>query len=307
MLWAMVSIAAIVIVGTGSEVGIDARLLVSGEGHSGALDRQETNIAQGQEGGVSCVLPGEGALCETSIEAEGVDISGEQGDHGKDDRGYTDTNNRWGVESAPLPTITDREVTGLPERHPDTGEEDGSPTGEAGQEESETGPVDGGDVPPAIPAPLRDGSESGQQAGVRGVVGDEGSRGGEGLCCFIATRYGGGPAYGDTIDYNGGTLGCSKAGTYSSYNTAILAVSYSRSAEWGCGTRLLICTNNVQLPVQAGAEREHLPTRCISVERSDTCPGCGHNHLDLSEEGIRLLCGYLCGRVDGLWVYPIRD
>ena len=114
-------------------------------------------------------------------------------------------------------------------------------------------------------------------------------------CCFTATRYGGGAAYGDSIDYNGLSLGCGLvspgSGTryYSSGDTYIMAVSPGRYNEWGCGSRKTVCN-----PVN---------NQCLKVMRLDSCPGCGYMHIDLSEEGIRVLCGYLCGRVDGLIVY----
>jgi hypothetical protein len=78
--------------------------------------------------------------------------------------------------------------------------------------------------------------------------------------------------YGES--YNGLKLGCS-AETYSSDNASIVAVGPERSAEWPCGTVLRVCG----------------PGGCIVGQRQDGCPGCGSHVIDLSEEGIYLVCG----------------
>jgi len=38
------------------------------------------------------------------------------------------------------------------------------------------------------------------------------------------------------------------------------------------------------------------PAGCIVGLRQDGCPGCGVNHLDLSESGIAIVCGPGAGR-----------
>jgi hypothetical protein len=88
-----------------------------------------------------------------------------------------------------------------------------------------------------------------------------------------ATHYGGGPAWGDAIDYNGLPLGC--GGIYRSEDPTIAAVGPARYAQWPCGTQLEICG----------------PVGCAVVERQDSCPGCGPNVIDLSESAHQLVCG----------------
>ena len=87
---------------------------------------------------------------------------------------------------------------------------------------------------------------------------------------FTATRYG--------ESYNGQPLGCGGAGLYSSGNPTILAAPPTRYKEWPCGTVLQLCYQG----------------RCLEVTRVDSCPGCGHTHIDLSESGIAYLCGWSC-------------
>jgi hypothetical protein len=78
--------------------------------------------------------------------------------------------------------------------------------------------------------------------------------------------------YGES--FNGQAMGCD--GTpYSSADASIAAVAPSRNADWPCGTLLRICGSG----------------GCTLVQRSDGCPGCGPNHVDLSEQGLRLVCG----------------
>ncbi len=91
-----------------------------------------------------------------------------------------------------------------------------------------------------------------------------------------ATRYGGGEAWGDSIDYNGSNLGCG-TGYYDSNNTTIIAVGPDHYPDMPCGTRIRVC----------GA------AGCIDGIRQDACPGCGINHIDLSEMGLITVCGSL--------------
>jgi len=92
-------------------------------------------------------------------------------------------------------------------------------------------------------------------------------------CCLLATRYG--------ESYNGRPFGCFDlvrgipVGVYSSDEPSILAVSPPRYTEWPCGTELELCSQ----------------LACLNVVRVDSCPGCGANHVDLSESGIAHLCG----------------
>ncbi len=78
--------------------------------------------------------------------------------------------------------------------------------------------------------------------------------------------------YGES--FNGQPLGCD-TGLYSSEDASIIAVGPSRYSEWPCGTVLRICG----------------PGSCIAAQRVDGCPGCGPNHIDLSEQGLSLVCG----------------
>jgi len=74
--------------------------------------------------------------------------------------------------------------------------------------------------------------------------------------------------------FNGHALGCGGA-KYSSDNGGIVAVGPERDAEWPCGTVLRVCG----------------PGGCLAGERQDGCPGCDAYHIDLSEEGLYLVCG----------------
>lgn len=78
--------------------------------------------------------------------------------------------------------------------------------------------------------------------------------------------------YGES--FNGQQLGCD-TGPYSSEDASIVAVGPSRYSEWPCGTLLRVCG----------------PGSCIVAQRVDGCPGCGPNHIDLSEQGLSLVCG----------------
>lgn len=88
----------------------------------------------------------------------------------------------------------------------------------------------------------------------------------------IATHYG--------VAYAGSTLAC--GGTYDPADPAIIAVGPSRNSDWPCGANLRVCG-------KAG---------CIVGARADSCPGCGHYQLDLSEAGIALACGDDAGVCD---------
>lgn len=95
---------------------------------------------------------------------------------------------------------------------------------------------------------------------------------------FVATRYG--------ESYNGQNMGCNGAGVYDSDDPTILAVSPARYSEWPCGTILRVCFQD----------------RCQEVVRTDSCPGCGPNHLDMSESGLWYLCRSQCGVLHDLSV-----
>jgi hypothetical protein len=74
--------------------------------------------------------------------------------------------------------------------------------------------------------------------------------------------------------FNGQKLGCSDS-RYASVNGGIIAVGPERSTEWPCGTVLRVCG----------------PGGCMVGERQDGCPGCDAYHIDVSEEGLYLVCG----------------
>jgi hypothetical protein len=78
--------------------------------------------------------------------------------------------------------------------------------------------------------------------------------------------------YGES--FNGRILGCG-GGTYASDNGGIVAVGPERNDEWPCGTLIRVCG----------------PGGCLLGQRQDTCPGCDGYHVDLSEEGLYLVCG----------------
>lgn len=80
--------------------------------------------------------------------------------------------------------------------------------------------------------------------------------------------------YGES--YNGQRMGCERNSIYNSNDPTILAVGPTRYAEWPCGARLEVTG----------------PTGItIIVTRQDSCPGCAHNVLDLSEAANELVCG----------------
>jgi hypothetical protein len=74
--------------------------------------------------------------------------------------------------------------------------------------------------------------------------------------------------------FSGRTLGCGD-GVYASHDVTIVAVSPDRNKQWRCGYLLEICGEG----------------GCIVGVRQDTCPGCGTNHVDLTEQGLDLVCG----------------
>ncbi len=82
----------------------------------------------------------------------------------------------------------------------------------------------------------------------------------------LVTHYG--------VSFNGQSMGCG-FGNYSSANPEIIAVGPDRYSQWPCGTALRVCGDS----------------GCIIGIRQDACPGCGPNHLDLSESGIGIVCG----------------
>jgi len=74
--------------------------------------------------------------------------------------------------------------------------------------------------------------------------------------------------------FNGQTMAC--GGTYQSNDPDIVAVAYpARNLDWPCGTRLRITG----------------PGGTLETMRTDSCPGCGPNHVDLSEAGSLIVCG----------------
>ena len=77
--------------------------------------------------------------------------------------------------------------------------------------------------------------------------------------------------YGES--YQGQTMGC--GGTYDTADPTIVAVSPDRYADWPCGTRLRVTG----------------PAGTQDVVRTDSCPGCSGNWLDLSEAGHARTCG----------------
>lgn len=87
---------------------------------------------------------------------------------------------------------------------------------------------------------------------------------------FTATHYG--------ISFQGNRLGCTGAGTYDTNDSTIAAVSPSRYTSWPCGTNLVIVGPNN-------------PNHPLVVTRKDSCPGCHHTMIDLSEAGVYHVCG----------------
>lgn len=80
--------------------------------------------------------------------------------------------------------------------------------------------------------------------------------------------------YGES--FNGQQMAC--GGTYWSSDSSIAAVPYpSRNREWPCGTEFVVSG----------------PAGSVRVVRTDSCPGCHHTQLDLSESGMMAVCGYL--------------
>lgn len=80
--------------------------------------------------------------------------------------------------------------------------------------------------------------------------------------------------YGES--YAGGPLGCG-VGIYDPADPTIVAVGPARYSDWPCGTRFRISG----------------PAGSIIGVRVDACPGCGANHLDVSEAAAAAICGYV--------------
>ena len=96
--------------------------------------------------------------------------------------------------------------------------------------------------------------------------------------------------------YAGQPLGCGD-GVYDPYNPIIVAVGPSRYAEWPCGVVLRMCASvgnkrpdgGVYMEASSGEPEVHTWLRCNEVIRSDSCPGCGHYLIDLSEAAFEAL------------------
>ena len=94
--------------------------------------------------------------------------------------------------------------------------------------------------------------------------------------------------------YAGQPLGCGN-GVYDPYDPTIVAVGPSRYAEWPCGTKLRVCARETFPSLQGGPflggyQELVVPGMwCINVARQDSCPGCGHYLLDLSEAAFEAL------------------
>lgn len=84
---------------------------------------------------------------------------------------------------------------------------------------------------------------------------------------FKATFYG--------YEYNGRRMGCGDI--YYSSNPQIAAVDPTHYGVWSCGTQLEVIG----------------PAGSIIVTRTDSCPGCSSNMIDLSESGIESVCGII--------------
>lgn len=82
-----------------------------------------------------------------------------------------------------------------------------------------------------------------------------------------ATHYG--------VSYQGQNMGCAGAGRYDTNNPYILAVSPALYASVPCGTYVTITG----------------PAGSLTTPRTDSCPGCTRNLLDLSEAGSTIVCG----------------
>lgn len=101
---------------------------------------------------------------------------------------------------------------------------------------------------------------------------------GEAFGRIVGVRYG--PTIQGTATHYGPSyqsqpMGC--GGRYDTANPVIVAVSPARYAMWPCGTEFEI----------AG------PGGTVRAIRTDACPGCSANMVDLSEAGSSAVCGGL--------------
>ena len=73
-------------------------------------------------------------------------------------------------------------------------------------------------------------------------------------------------------------MGCD--GTpYNPNNPYIVAVGPAHYDEWPCFTQIYICG----------------PASCIIALRTDSCPGCNANQIDMSSSGWQTVCGNISG------------
>ena len=84
------------------------------------------------------------------------------------------------------------------------------------------------------------------------------------------------------------------SGLYDPYDPTIVAVGPSRYKEWPCGTKLRVCAqgnaNRRGAPLDGAKKVGNVPSvQCVDVVRVDSCPGCGHYLIDLSEAAFEAL------------------
>jgi len=93
--------------------------------------------------------------------------------------------------------------------------------------------------------------------------------------------------------YTGSGMGCTGQ-PYDPYDPTIVAVGPSRYAEWPCGTRFRVCAqgnaNRSGAPLDGAKKVGNVPSvQCVDVVRVDSCPGCSHYLVDLSEAAFEAL------------------